>query len=119
MDKICQAVLEKIRDSSPAGRYVIIAEEEFEEALPEGAEVLDGDILRALSALKSEGYIDVKYSRGDMFCVAPIKEYEREPEYAEEEYISERKKLFDPVFVSSFLGGALGSLLISLIFALV
>lgn len=118
MDRICGAVLEKIRQASPAGRYVIIAEDEFIETLPEGTEFADGDILRALTFLKGEGYIDVKYSRGDMYCVAPIKEFE-EDEIDEVEYVPAKRKLFDPVFVSAFLGGALGSLIISLIFAVV
>ncbi|RAZ94410.1 hypothetical protein DK853_35310 [Klebsiella oxytoca] len=60
-----------------------------------------------------------------MYCVAPLKDYaEEQPEddgdveesYAEE---TERRKFFDPVFFSAFVGGALGSLIISVIFAFV
>ena len=38
MDRICVAVLDKIQKLSPAGRYVIIAEDEFYEDFPEGSE---------------------------------------------------------------------------------
>ena len=117
MDRICGAILDKINSLSPAGRYVIIAEEEFNECLPEdeNGEQLD----RALTRLKEDGYIDVKYSRGDLYCVAPLKEYieEQSPEEIPEE--PRRKFGFNFTFASAFLGGMLGSLIISLIFALV
>ncbi len=125
MDRNCIAVLEKINSLSPAGRYVIIAEDEFYEAFPEGCETSDRELDRVLTALRNDGYIDLKYSRGDMYCVAPLKDYaEEQPEddgdveesYAEE---TERRKFFDPVFFSAFVGGALGSLIISVIFAFV
>ncbi|MDE6104552.1 MAG: hypothetical protein K2G38_02535 [Clostridia bacterium] len=122
MDRICGAVFDKIRSISPVGRYVIIAEDEFLEAFPEGANADGAELDRALTALRNGGYIDVKYSRGDMYCVAALKEYEQEApdEETEEigEVIAERRPRVDFVFVSAFLGGALGSLLISLIFAI-
>ncbi len=117
MDRICGAVLDKIFSVSPAGRYAIIAEDEFFEAFPEGSDRTCEELERVLSDLKDEGFIDLKYSRGDMYCVAPLKEY-----LGERQGISaaDGKKKFktDFVFISAFLGGALGSLIISLIFAL-
>lgn len=121
MDRICTAVLDKIQSLSPAGRYVIIAEDEFLEAFPEGAEESGSELDRVLTVLRNGGYIDVKYSRGDMYCVAPLKEYienAEEPDSGAAE-IYEKKPRPDFVFVSAFTGGALGSLIISLIFALV
>ncbi len=127
MDKICKAVLDKIHSLSPAGRYVIIAEEELFEAFPENSDDSGSELDRALTALRNSGYIDVKYSRGDMYCIAPLKEYIAEEQYADdgdcgeddEEEIYEKKPRLNFVFVSAFTGGALGSLIISLIFALV
>lgn len=123
MDRICVAVLEKIRSLSPAGRYVIIAEDEFYEAFPDGCENSDRELDRVLTALRNGGYIDLKYSRGDMYCVAPLKEYVEEPpqDETEDEFTEapERRRFFDPVFISAFVGGALGSLIISVIFAFV
>ena len=118
MDRICGAVLNKIHALSPAGRYVIVDEDEFLDAFPDGSERSFAELKRSLTSLVKEGYIDVKYSRGEIYCVAPLKKYE-EP-YAEEETLSEYKRFsIDPVFISAFAGGALGSLIISLIFAFI
>lgn len=126
MDRICTAVLDKIHSLSPAGRYVIIAEDEFLEAFPEGADESGSELDRVLTVLRNGGYIDVKYSRGDMYCVAPLKEYVEEVEETDEDddeddeaVIYEKRPRLDFVFVSAFTGGALGSLIISLIFALI
>ena len=118
MDRICGAVLDKINSLSPAGRYVVIDEEEFNECFPDGDE--NGDMLdRALTQLKEGGYIDVKYSRGDLFCIAPLKEFIEEDEPAAEETFEAPRRKFNFTFASAFLGGMLGSLIVSLIFALV
>ena len=117
MDRICGAVLNKIHALSPTGHYVIIDEDEFLDAFPEGSDKSYEELKRSLSLLCKEGYIDVKYSRGEMYCVAPLKAYEEEPdmEYQEEG----RRFRIDPVLISAFAGGALGSLIISLIFAFI
>ena len=116
MDRICGAVLNKIHALSPAGRYVIIDEDELFDAFPDGADKSFDELKRSLTLLIKQGYIDVKYSRGEMYCIAPLKRYEeetvREPQ-------REVRRIFDPVLVSAFAGGALGSLIISLIFAFV
>lgn len=117
MDRICGAVLNKIYALSPAGRYVIIDEDELFDAFPEDSNRSYDELKRSLTLLCREGYIDVKYSRGETYCVAPLKRYEEVP--AEEEYREGRSFRLDPVFVSAFAGGALGSLIISLIFAFI
>ena len=120
MDRICGAVLDKINSLSPAGRYVVIAEDEFYDCFPEGGDENGDKLDKALTRLKEGGYIDVKYSRGDLFCIAPLKEFiEDEPETEETEEVPKRRLGFNFTFASAFLGGMLGSLLISLIFALV
>ena len=118
MDRICGAVLDRIFALSPAGRYVIIAEDEFYEAFPDGSEKTYDELERVLSALRSGGYIDLKYSRGDMYCVAPLKQYVRETEPVIEVEPPKGKK-FDFVFLSAFAGSALGSLIVAVIFALI
>lgn len=118
MDRICGAILNKIHALSPTGRYVIIDGDELFDAFPEGSEKSFNELKRTLSQLCKEGYIDVKYSRGETYCVAPLKAYEEE--ITVEEYPEENRRFrVDPVFVSAFAGGALGSLLISLIFAFI
>lgn len=119
MDRICVAVLDRIHSLSPAGRYVVIEGEELSEAFPDGCVADERELDRALTALRNAGYIDVKYSRGETYCIAPLKEYvEEQPDKISEEPCAKRR-LFDPAFVSAFAGGALGSLIISLIFAFV
>ena len=124
MDRICVAVLDKIQKLSPAGRYVIIAEDEFYEDFPEGSEKSFQELDRALTVLRRGGYIDLKYSRGDMYCVAPLKRYVEEEYYPspvpEESFREEKRgRKTDFVFLSAFAGSALGSLIISLIFAVI
>ena len=119
MDRICGAVLNKIHALSPTGRYVIVDEDEFFDAFPEGSIKNFDELRRTLTTLCNEGYIDVKYSRGETYCVAPLKKYEPPVEVYEEEYQEERGFRIDPVFISAFAGGAIGSLIISLIFAFI
>ena len=119
MYRICNAVLDRIFDLSPAGRYVIIAEDEFYEAFPDGSQKTYDELERVLSSLRGGGYIDLKYSRGDMYCVAPLKKYvEEEIELTEEEPETKERKP-DFTFLSAFAGSALGSLIVALIFALI
>ena len=120
MDRICGAVLDRIYALSPAGRYVIIAEDEFLEAFPDGSERTYDELIRVLSSLRSGGYIDLKYSRGDMYCVAPLKRYVEEELPAPYPLEAEpRTRKIDLVFLSAFAGSALGSLIVSVIFALI
>lgn len=125
MDRICNAVLDKICSLAAIGRYVIISEEEFFEAFPEDTQAGDDELRKALRALISGGFIDLKYSSGNMYCVSPLKKYVAEPEIiaAPEPVITakepQKKGGELRYFLAAFLGGAAGSLLISLIFAFV
>ena len=121
MDRICGAVLDKIHALSPFGRYVIIDENEFFEAFPDGCEATYEELNRVLAVLKKGGYIDLKYSRGDMYCVAPLKEYvEADTIPAPAPAVFEKpSKRIDFAFVSAFFGSALGSIITAVIIALV
>jgi len=123
MDRICGSVLNKINSLASLGRYVIISEDEFYESFPEDADRSDSELKRAIRFLLSGGFIDVKYSGGNMYCVAPLKKYLPEPEEilpapvkAAETPAKTRNGLL--TFLSAFFGGAAGSLIISLIFYL-
>lgn len=118
MDRISGAVLDKINSLSPTGRYVIFTEDEFFDCFPDGCERSSDELDRALTALRGGGYIDIKYSRGDTYCVASLKEYADDRPEATPPPEKPKRKI-DFVFFSAFAGGALGSLLISLIFALI
>ena len=125
MDRICGAVLNRIHSLSPAGRYLVIDEDELLEAFPDEAEKTFDELKRVLTTLCKGGFIDVKYSRGELYCIAPLKTYTEEPPAPEsveaEPILTEEPKRFkiDAVLVSSFCGSILGSMLITLIFAFV
>lgn len=124
MDRICGCVLEKICSLAATGNYVIISEDEFYESFPESADRTESELKKAVKELASDGFIDVKYSGGDLYCVAPLKNYEpeepsKEAEADIEEIIPEKPAKALPLFFAAFAGGAAGSLIISLIFALV
>ena len=125
MDRICIAVLDKISTLAAIGRYVIISEEEIYEAFPEDAERNESELKRALRTLISDGYVDLKYSDGNLFCVSPLRKYVAEPEIqaapepVKIEMEPQKKNEKTVYFWAAFLGGAAGSLLISLIFAFI
>lgn len=120
MDRICSAVLEKICSLSDVGRYVVIAEDEFLECFPDGSEKNFAELKKALKTLINAGYIDLKYSSGVMYCVAPLKRFLPETDESEQKraITTTAKKAISP-FWSAFAGGALGSFFISLVFALI
>ncbi|MDE6504289.1 MAG: hypothetical protein K2L42_00270 [Clostridia bacterium] len=125
METVCCAVLDKICSLAAFGRYVIFSEDELFEAFPDGTERDFGELKKALKALVNAGYIDLKYSGGDLYCIAPLKKYEPEPEPlpAPAEEVEDKpeenvKKSFPfSPFFAAFAGGALGSFIISLAFA--
>jgi len=122
MDRICIAVLEKIRSLAATGRFVVFAEDELLDAFPDGEDRSETALKAVLKSLKEGGFIDLKYSSGDLYCIAPIKNYEPAPEPVPEEVKTEEnvpkpRHIRGAIFLSAFFGGALGSLVISLIFA--
>lgn len=112
------AVLKRV---GSIGTYRIISEDEFFESFPDNAEKTETELARALETLVRSGYADVRYSSGNMYCLAALKnapdpvicadERTAEPQRAKE------KTRAGSMFWAAFLGGAAGSLLISLIFA--
>lgn len=126
MDRICFAVLEKICSLAAFGRFVVFSEDELLDSFPDG-EIKSEAVLRgALKTLKEYGFIDLKYSSGDLYCIAPLKNYEPEPspepekeEIKIEEETPKPQHIRGAIFIPAFLGGALGSLIVSLIFAFI
>lgn len=117
MDGICSAVLNKIYALGTPGRYFIVSTDEFFEGFPEDGKRDMSELKKALKTLTAEGYIDIKYSSGNMFCVALIKEFipQSPPvEAATEEKIATPGQNINcgRVFFAAALGGAIGSALI-------
>lgn len=125
MDGICSAVLNKIFALGSPGRNIVISEDEFFDAFPDGCPRTDAELKKALKCLSAGGYIDIKYSGGDMYCVTPIKNCAPEeapapvyapPVFEAETSVQPPKTPFLPAFFAALAGSALGSAIVSLIF---
>ena len=123
MDRICIAVLDKICSLAAFGKFVVFSEDELFDAFPDGDNKTEAVLRGVLKCLKEDGFIDVKYSSGNLYCIAPLKTYTPLPETEEfapriEENMPKVRHIRGAIFISAFFGGALGSLIISLIFAI-
>lgn len=123
MEEILLA-LSSLLISSGTDGYKIFYEDELTEAFPEdlkNRETLEA----ALKKLVADGCIDVKYARGDVFCIAVLKEYKppESPCEAEKFLFDEPKLNINRVYiyaaVAAFLGGALGGCVTAIIAAVV
>ena len=119
MDRICNAVLEKICSLASLGRYVIISEDEFFENFPDDSDKNEAELV-------SNGFIDLRYSSGDLYCAAPLKKYEPAPEPIPSPEVRTEtvcalkppeKKIYIFAFLAAFAGGVLGSLVAGIISA--
>lgn len=127
MDGICCAILDKMTALGGTGRYFIVSAEEFLEVFPAGAERSYAELEKALKYLCAAGYLDIKYTGGELYCAALIKPRpcgEEKPKTAAAEVAgSSPVKITKPLFIflAAFAGGALGGIvtaLISLLFLL-
>ena len=122
MDAVKRALFYKISESCKNGGFAIIDSTEFAAAIPEGERRAAGEIDGALKELQKLGYIDIRYARGDMYCVAALKS-ELPEENCEEKLpdrsptVIEVKEKINKFAVAlyaaaAFLGGAAGSAVI-------
>lgn len=126
MEEICTE-LSAFLCNAGMGGYKIFYEEELTECLPEdmrNRETLEA----ALKNLSSGGHIDVKYARGNAFCIASLKKYEVEkPETAPEAVPSAPleaqaalpKRAYAFLSLFAFLGGAAGGCVAAAIAAVI
>ena len=122
MDDVKRALFYKISESCKNGGFAIIDGTEFADAIPEGERRAAGEIDGALKELQKLGYIDIRYARGDMYCVAALKS--ELPEENCEEKLPDRSPTVIDVkekinkfavalyAAAAFLGGAAGSAII-------
>ena len=122
MDDVKRALFYKISESCKNGGFAIIDSTEFADAIPEGERRAAGEIDGALKELQKLGYIDIRYARGDIYCVAALKS-ELPEENCEEKLpdrsptVIEVKEKINKFAVAlyaaaAFLGGAAGSAVI-------
>jgi hypothetical protein len=76
MDEICEALATKIYTSSRGG-YAIFYEDELFDEMPKSEDKNRETLEAALKKLSSGGFIEIKYARGNAFCMAGIKPYEK------------------------------------------
>lgn len=124
MEAIVKAIFEKVKNTCGDGGYAIIDSAEFADALPDGIRKSHEEIDGALKELQKGGFIDIKYARGDMYCVAALKnalpdEEEKQPAECSPTVIEVKEKFNVKAAALysafAFLGGAVGSAIISLI----
>lgn len=105
------------------GGYKIFFEDEMLEAFPEDLRTREA-LEAALKKLAQDGCVDVKYVRGDAFCIAALKEYlppeEGKTEESENATPShDCKKVYIISALSAFLGAAVGGCVTAIIAAVI
>lgn len=123
MNALSLNILNKIKDCGGGG-YTVLNLEELSECIPEDEPVSFDDISQAVAELAEQKYIDIKYSRGDMYCVAAIKDYAVEeseiiPEVVKSAGEVENGRLYAICAALSFAGAFLGSFIVCIIFSAV
>ena len=76
MDDVCRAIFEKVK-SACAGGAAVFDYGELAGAV-EGEELSAEKVDDAVKKLCGGGFIDIKYARGNLYCLAPIREPEKE-----------------------------------------
>lgn len=71
LDKRTSALLQTINDFCSSGTYKIFSEEDFLAAFPERWGVTAESLCQMLDYLSENGYINIKYSGGGMYCILP------------------------------------------------
>lgn len=120
MEEICKLLSDRLREAG--GKYTVFYEDDLLDEIPE--DMRNRDTLEAvLKKLHTEGCIDVKYARGNAFCIAfkkPFESDKEEPDAVAEstpcvktDKTSKRQYLY--IFLSAFLGGLLSGGICALI----
>ncbi len=105
------------------GGYKIFFEDEMLEAFPEDLRTRE-TLEATLKKLTAEGCVDVKYVRGDAFCIAVLKEYlppeeENDGDGEVLEPSHDFKKVYIYAALSSFLGAVAGGCVTAIIAAVI
>lgn len=121
MEEICKSLSAAVYGTGKGG-YKIYYEDDLLETLPEdlrNRETLEA----ALKNLVAGGYLDVKYARGNVFCIAAVKKYEPTPDPETEEKREPAptattvltKKIYALIAASAAAGSAIGGCIGALI----
>ena len=128
MEEMCCAISSLLCGDGVSG-YKIYYEEELCEALPDSAR--NRETLEAvLKTLRNGGYIEVKYARGNAFCIKSLREFAPAPRVNEPENEAQKgncphtmpqlpKNFHLSVFLFSFLGSTVAGCIFAIIYAVV
>ncbi len=116
VEQLCRAIFNKIYSSTREG-YGIFYEDELLDILPEDMRTRE-TLEAALKQLVNGGNIDVKYAKGNAFCIMGLKALEEsaEPAQIAVPLRRGRKWIYAAlVFAAAFAGGSLGGLVAGII----
>ena len=119
LDKRTSALLQSINDFCSSGTYKIFSEEDFLSAFPEKWGVTAEALAQMLDYLSENGYINIKYSGGGMYCICPLplgRGYCEQEADKKSECILQLKYFMSAAFFGSFAGAVLGALVFALIY---
>ena len=119
LDKRTSALLQTITDFCSSGTYKIFSEEDFLAAFPERWGVTAESLCQMLDYLSENGYINIKYSGGGMYCICPLplgRGYCEQEADKKSECILQLKYFMSAAFFGSFAGAVLGALVFALIY---
>lgn len=111
-------VLENARSLTDAGKQVIVSLNELSDGLP--PPFSRADLKSAIENLRDGGYIDVKYSSGDTYCLAvktPPENDHKTQNHASEKRTNLNLSLFFVSALGALFGSATGSAIVAVISA--
>ena len=121
VEQICRLICNKIY-TSPREGYGIFYEDELSDILPEQSRTRE-TLEAVLKQLMNGGYIDVKYAKGNAFCIMGLKNYEEAEEQPPLPAPTHKKhpyaKMVALACAAAFTGGAVGSFICGMIFYVV
>ena len=118
VEELCRLICNKIYSSTREG-YGIFYEDEFLDILPDGSRTRE-TLEAVLKQLANGGYIDVKYARGNAFCMLGLNKYEESEKTVAAPPACDRDgprgHFLAWIFAAAFAGGAVGGIVTGLIF---
>ena len=119
LDKRTSALLQSINDFCSSGTYKIFSEEDFLSAFPDKWGGTAEARAQMLDYLSENGYINVKYSGGGMYCICPLplgRGYCEQEAEKRSECVLQLKYFMSAAFFGSFAGSVLGVLIFAVIY---
>lgn len=116
LDKLTQFVLNKINAESN-GSFVVLDCNDFISAMPARMTVDENAVLNSIRFLYSRGYIDVKYSDDNTFCLCSMPKGRQVTDVDKNSVYNAafRRGIFLTAFTGGILGAVLGGMIIIVI----